>query len=65
MIMPLTEKEPSRFGWDETPREVFRGSRHHGIVAHIRRSERELAAFLREWRGFDFSESRADGELCQ
>jgi hypothetical protein len=61
MIMPATEQRLASFGWDETPREVFHCDPPDRIVAHLRRSEKELAAFLRDWCGFDFNENRVDG----
>lgn len=51
MIMPITVHRPESFGWDETPKEVFRQEPERLIVTRIRRSERELAMFLHEWRG--------------
>ena len=49
MIMPITFHEHKSFGWDETPKEIFRDDPERLIVTRIRRSERELATFLREW----------------
>jgi hypothetical protein len=49
MIMPITLHEHESFGWNETPKEIFRDDPECLIVTRIRRSERELATFLREW----------------
>jgi len=49
MIMPITLHERESFGWDETPKEIFRDDPERLIVTCVRRSERELATFLREW----------------
>jgi hypothetical protein len=65
MIMPVTEEKPPRFEQDDMPKDIFRGDTQLGIVAHIRRSERELAAFLYEWYGRDLSERRVDGDPFQ
>jgi hypothetical protein len=49
MIMPITFHEHESFGWDETPKEIFRDDPERLIVTRVSRSERELATFLREW----------------
>jgi len=49
MIMPITVYRSESFGWDETPKEMFRDEPERLVVTRIRRSERELATFLHEW----------------
>jgi hypothetical protein len=51
MIMPITIHRPEGFGWDETPKDVFRDDPERLIVTRVRRSERELTTFLHEWSG--------------
>lgn len=58
MIMPVTIHQPESFGWDETPKDVFRSAPDQLIVTRVRRSERELTTFLQEWSGARFSERR-------
>ena len=61
MIMPITVHKPESFGWDETPKEVFRHDPERLIVARLRRSENELTAFLNEWCGIEFAAQRPGG----
>ncbi len=53
MIMPIFTERPESFGWDQTPKEVFRQNPERLIVNRLRQSERELGAFLNEWCGME------------
>ncbi len=52
--MTTTEHRQRPFNWDETPRAVFGDGLDQYLAQGVRRAERELAAFLRQWCGTNF-----------
>ena len=53
MIMPIATIRQERFDWTETPREIYRDEIGFQVAMGVRRCEREMTAFLREWCGTD------------
>ncbi len=52
--MNIIKDQQRRFSWDETPSHVFGDGLERNHAQRVRRSERELAVFLRQWCGTSF-----------
>ena len=62
MKIIINQPRPT-FAWDETPSEIFEDGLERVLAQHTRRSERDVAAFLREWRGTNLVTQLVEGDL--